>query len=195
MTQGDAGIDRCADLASGEGRAGGTGRTRLPGDGEEVLDGEAERLQFREGDAGAGWRWSLQYLQEGIEGGSRPDEDPAAIVGEAHDGGAVEAELMADACRQVDPVPLVDGDNEHGPGSAADRPQFPATRAESASEDPLAQLPGLGQAHSEPVVDPADGVLPGGLDAGAIGLVHPSGQAVLYWARAVNAPHALRAQW
>ena len=116
-----------------ESRAAGAGRSCLPGDGEEVLDGEAERLQFREATYGpAGWRWSLQYLQKGVDGGSRPYEDPAAIEGEAHDGGAAEAELVANACGKVDPLPLVDGDHVDGSGERGSPARVPSSPTEAA---------------------------------------------------------------
>ena len=111
----------------------------------------------------------MHFLQEGVEGGSWPDDDAAAIKGEAHDRVPAEPELLPNPGREVDTVPVIDRHHERGAACAADDPELPPPRSESPDQHAVTELAGLWQVDSEPLVDPADRVVPDRLEAGARG--------------------------
>ncbi|MDQ1374078.1 MAG: hypothetical protein QOJ09_1416 [Actinomycetota bacterium] len=113
----------------------------------------------------AGWLWSLQYLQELVERGSRPDQDSAAIESNAHHGVAVEAELLADTCGEVQAIAMIDLNHERASAAPCGRNELPARQPQPPGQSStLRYLTALGKVEAESVIDSTDDVVPSALN-------------------------------
>ncbi len=113
----------------GQGRHCWAVRRAGPGSGEEIGDGQAEGLEARRARPWRG-RWlRSRCLQESVEDGRRPQDDPAEVKSGAHHREIEETQLLADPGWHEDAAPVV-SHQRRSPGTPSTAGDLPSVAAQ-----------------------------------------------------------------